>query len=68
MPSIEITFRNKLSPDQLQELMDKIIEFIPETIVSVDYYDLDYAEHRFSRDKGKIVEKTATGWIIDRYK
>ena len=68
MPSIEITFRNKLSPDQLQELITKIKDWIPEPIVSVNYDEVDYFEHTITRDLGKIVKKTATGWIIDRYK
>ena len=65
MPSIEITFRNKLTPDQLQEITDKIIELIPEPIVSVDYDEVDHFEHRIARDKGKIVKKTETGYIIE---
>ena len=68
MPSIEITFRNKLSPDQLQEFIDRLKDIIPEPIVSVNYDEVDYFEHTITRDLGKIVRKTETGLIIDRYK
>ena len=58
MPSIEITFRNKLSPDQLQELITKIREIIPEPIVSVDYYEVDYSEHTIFKDKAEVTKTT----------
>ena len=65
MPSIEITFRNKLTPDQLQEFIDKIKDWIPEPIVGINYDEVDYFEHRIARDKGKIVKKTEIGYIIE---
>ena len=65
MPSIEITFRNKLSPDQRQELITKLRELIPEPIVSIDYDEVDYFEHRIYKDISKTVKRT---WIPYRVK
>ena len=65
MPTITVIFRNKLSAEKFEQLLQGISDLIGEPVISVEYDATDESHYVYTRDLGKIKEKTEEGYILE---